>query len=134
MEPKRSASEQVAFRIEPELSQRWSSFTADTLIPNRAHHACAMLLYLAAPAAQRDLVQRLYARFQRTGQLEAPDPTAGLAASGSAALAADEVELLRAYRQATGRAKDEAIVNLQEQPDATSRRHDSDKTRDHRAG
>lgn len=134
MVTKRSASEQVAYRIEPLLAKKWSDFVADTLIPNRAHYACAMLLYLAASSAQRNAVHRLYARFQRTGQLELPDAVTGLSSGGPVPLAADEIDLLRAYREATEKAKQEAIANLQEQPDSISRTRDTDGRRDHRVG
>ena len=134
MEPKRSASEQVAFRIEPLLSKQWAAFIADTLIPNRAHHACAMMLYLAASAAQRDCVHRLFARFQRTGQLALSEVATWAPSADSRPLTADEVELLNVYREATGGARDEAIANLQDRADSTVHRHDTGETRDHRVG
>ena len=134
MEPKRSASEQVAYRIEPKLAEKWSGLVAESLIPNRAHHACAMLLYLRATPQQRDAVQQSYARFQRAGQLESTSSEPALASTGIGPLAADECDLLQAYRAATDKARDEAIANLQELPDSTSRRRDTDGTRDHRAG
>jgi len=134
MEPKRNASEQVAFRIEPLLAKQWGTFIADTLISNRAHHACAMMLYLAASAAQRDCVQRLFARFQRTGQVELPGAATWASSEESRPLISEEIELLRAYRAATEEARDEAIANLREQADSAVRTPDTGETPGHLAG
>ncbi len=128
---KRNASEQVAYRIEPELSTAWAEFVSDSLIPNRAHHACATLLYLGAAASLRDAVQRLYARFQRSGELQLPSVSAEASADP---MSADERDLLVAYRAATEEARDEAIANLLEQPGSVSRKAGTSEKRDHRVG
>jgi len=89
-----------------------------------------MLTYLAAGDGVRELVQGGYLRFRRTGDLEIPPfPQPGLSP-----LSSDEQELLNAYRKATAKAKEEAIVNLLEEPVSFSRSSDSDGMRDHRAG
>ena len=132
---KRNASEQVAFRIEPELAAFWSDLVAETLVPNRAHLICAMLMYLAADPQRREIAQRAYARFQHTGQLDLPG---GVFESGPPSevgpLSAEELDLLRAWRAAGEPARDEAIANLQDRPAADVRTPGTGEKRDPRAG
>ena len=129
MESKRSASEQVAFRIEPELAALWSDLVGETLVPNRAHLICAMLMYLAADPLRRDMAQRAYARFQRMGELDLPyDVFEG------GPLSAEEIDLLRAWRAAGEKARDEAIANLQDRPAADVRTPGTGEKRDPRVG
>jgi hypothetical protein len=109
MASERNANEQVAFRIELALSKAWKEFLSFSLIPNRTHHACAMLLYMWASPEQRDLVQRAYARFQRDDELQAPAEL-GL---HSGDLSAGEVEILTAFRGASSRARQQALSCLQ---------------------
>ena len=130
MSTKRAASEQVAFRIEPRIASEWAGFVADGLIPNRAHLICAMLMYLSSNPEQRDVAQRAYARFQRSGELQLP----GLLPGGAPALTADETDLLSAYRKASEGARDEAIANLLDKPGSSAHSNDSVETRDHRVG
>ena len=135
MESKRSASEQVAFRIEPELAAAWSELVGETLVPNRAHLICAMLMYLAADPARRAMAQRAYARFQRTKELDLPGEVFGDAVSDEfGPLSAGEADLLQAWRAASEEARDEAIANLQDRPAAASRRRGTGERRGPRAG
>ncbi|MFW6145764.1 MAG: hypothetical protein ACOC7R_00355 [Planctomycetota bacterium] len=135
MEGKRNASEQVAFRVEPELAAMWSDLVAETLVPNRAHLVCAMLMYLAADPVRRDVVQRAYARFQRAGELDLPRSVfEGGPPSEVGPLSAEEVDLLRTWRAASEEARDEAIANLLDRPAAGARRRDTGETRDPRVG
>lgn len=129
MSANRIASEQVAFRIEPELAEAWSRLVADSLIPNRAHLASAMLLYMGADAETRDAAQRAYARFHRTRQVERPRWE-----QQPSGLTPDERDLLEAYRQATATARDEAIADLQDRPESSSGNSGSGDTPAHRAG
>ncbi len=135
MESKRNASEQMAFRIEPELAALWSDLVAESLVPNRAHLICAMLMYLAADPHRRQLAQRAYARFQRTGELDLPGGVfEGGPSSEVGPLSAEEIDLLRAWRTAGERARDEAIVNLQDRSETDVRTRDTGEKRDPRVG
>jgi hypothetical protein len=109
MDRKRNASEQVAFRVEPKLSEAWEQFLSFSLIPNRVHHACAMLLYMWSSPEQRDLVQRAYARFQREEELTAP----GELGLRTGDLSAGELEMVTACRNASQQARKQALACLQ---------------------
>jgi hypothetical protein len=135
MASKRIANEQVAFRVEPELAASWSDFVGETLVPNRAHLVCAMLLYLAADPQRRQIAQQAYARFQRTGELDLPRSVfEGTPPNELGPLSAEEIDLLRAWRAASEQARDEAVVNLLDRPAAASRTRGTGETRDPRAG
>jgi len=127
---KRAADQQVAFRIEAKLAEEWNRFVGGSLIPSRAHHACAMLLYIWEAQSPREAVHRAYAQFLQQGSLECNLPPAGELAS----ITADEQELLLAYRNACEEAKDEAIANLLDRPESSSHSSDTGETRNHRVG
>jgi len=129
MPNKRAASEQVGFRIEPKLAHEWGQLVGHSLIPNRAHHACALLLYLRASPELRHAAQKAYLQFQQQGELDRSSLTSTIGP-----LTPDEEELLSAYRSATDKARDEAIANLLDRPEASSRNTGIGGTRNHRAG
>lgn len=130
MKANRNAHAQMAFRVEPEIASEWARLVADSLVPNRAHHACAMLMYMSASPQQREAAQRAYARLRQDKDLGA---SLQLVAAENA-LSRDESELLAAYRNAAEKARDEAIADLLDKPERASRNSDIGETRDFRAG
>lgn len=109
MEEIRRASEQIAFRVEPEIAGMWRGYVDEGLVPARAHHACAMLLYLWVGGKVRDAIQKTFIRFQKDNTLVAPPDLA----LEPGALSPEEVELLTVFRAAGSKAQQRAIAELQ---------------------
>ena len=105
---RRRATKQIAFRAEATIAAQWFRFVEDSLIPNRAHVVCAMLLYMWSGAQRRSVAQRAYARFCREDRLERPPELA----AGQNHLSAKELELLSAYRNACERVREQVIAGL----------------------
>ena len=108
MEENRRASQQVAFRVEPEVFKPWDDYVEAGLIPGRCHHACAMLLYLWVRPEVRETLQQSFAKFVRENVLECPS----MITSELSALSPDEVELIQAFRAGIPRQRKKALNEL----------------------
>ena len=100
---------QITFRAEPEIADEWTRFVKDSLILQRYHLICALLLYMWSGTERRTATQSAYARFRREGQLLRPtglDERAG-------GFSERDLQLLAAYRGASGQARQEALTVLQ---------------------
>jgi hypothetical protein len=110
MEENRRASQQVAFRVEPEVFKPWDEYVEAGLIPGRCHHACAMLLYLWVRPEVREVMQESFAKFVRENVLEVP-PSITAELSG---LSPEEKELLEAFRAAPPRIRRKGVMDLRQ--------------------
>ena len=110
MEENRRASQQVAFRVEPEVFKPWDDYVESGLIPGRCHHACAMMLYLWVRPEVREAMQQAFAKFVRENVLEVP----GIITTELSALSPDEVELIEAFRAAQARQRKKALTELRQ--------------------
>jgi hypothetical protein len=110
MEENRRASQQVAFRVEPEVFKPWDEYVEAGLIPGRCHHACAMLLYLWVRPEVREAMEQTFAKFVRENVLEVP----GIITTELSALSDEEKELLQAFRGAIGRQRKKALSDLRQ--------------------
>ncbi len=72
MEENRRASQQIAYRVEPEVYAPWDEYVEAGLIPGRCHHACAMLLYLWVRPEVREAMQQSFAKFVRENVMDVP--------------------------------------------------------------
>ena len=108
MEENRRASQQVAFRVEPEVYKPWDEYIEAGLIPGRCHHACAMMLYLWVRPEVREAVQQTFAKFVRENVLEVPN----IIRTELAALSPEEKELIEVFRAAPNRTRKKAVQDL----------------------
>jgi hypothetical protein len=108
MEENRRASQQVAYRVEPEVYKPWDEYVEAGLIPGRCHHACAMLLYLWVRPEIRESMQDAFAKFVRENVLECPP----VITQELSALSDEEKELLQVFRAAPQRIRKKAALDL----------------------
>ena len=99
------AARQITFRAEPQIADEWSRFVKDSLIIQRYHLTCAVLLYMWCGTGLRTATQGAYARFRRQGNLLRPMELD----EGPIDLSADELQLLAAHRKASDQARQEAL-------------------------